>query len=114
MRKIAWVLLALWAILCVGALADHLHSLATLEGQDRLLLGELETKLSLEMVILNAPISLLVILAAPILPGEGSISDWFWLVFAGFLQWAILLPAAITRFRRVFAELDEEAEGRGR
>jgi hypothetical protein len=113
MRKTAWVLLALWAILCVGALADHLYSVATVEGQDRLLLAELEMKLSLEMLLLNAPISLLVVVTGPVLPGEGPIGEWLWLVFAGFLQWTILVPAAVSRFRRVFAELDEEGEGRG-
>jgi len=109
-QKAAQTLLALWAILCVAALADYLDALATVDIEVPFTRGELETKLSLEMVVLSAPISILVLAMDPILPGDGPVAEWLWLAFAGFVQWGTLVPAVAAKFRRVAAELDEKGE----
>lgn len=110
LQRTAWLLVTFWALLCVSALADHLHALAITEDRDPLLKPELETKLSLEMTVINAPISVLVIVTSPVLPGEGPVGEWFWMTLAGFVQWVILVPAIFSRFRRVFAQFDAENE----
>ncbi len=110
MRRIPWILLALWPILCIGALSGFLYDVATLEGQNqRWVRSELEEKLSLQLLVLNLPISVAAVAIGPILPdlGEGVVAEWSLLVFLGFVQWTLLLPAAIRRLRSISAGLRE-------
>lgn len=109
-RRVASVALAGWAILCVAALASFLYQVSTLGGAElQGVQGELEMKLTLQLLILNLPISLLPVALSPLLPdfGVGPVLEWSLLVFLGFLQWTIIVPFAIERGRQVWANLGD-------
>lgn len=106
---LASVALAGWAILCIAVLASFLYDVSLLEGMDQAgARTELETRLSLQLLVLNFPISLLPVAVSPLLPdiGAGPILEWCLLVFLGLLQWTILVPLAVERSRQVWANLD--------
>lgn len=109
-RTAAYVALAGWAILCVGALAGFLYEVSILGGAGPpSVKGELEMKLTLQLLILNLPISLLPLALSPLLPdfGVGPVLEWSLLVFLGFLQWTIIVPFAVARGRQVWANLGD-------
>lgn len=115
--RLAKVALAGWAILCVAALASFLYDVSILGGPEQSgLLAELELRLTLELLILNLPISLLPVVLSPLLPdlGVGPVLEWSLLVFLGLLQWTIIVPFAVECSRRIGANLsDEAAEQKG-
>lgn len=107
-RTVAYVALAGWAILCIAALAGFLYEVSTLGGAELPgVEGELEVKLTLQLLILNLPISLLPVALSPLLPdlGVGPVLEWSLLVFLGFVQWTIIVPFAMKRGREVWANL---------
>jgi|GEM_PF-6781351 len=109
-RTAAYVALAGWAILCVAALAGFLYEVSTLGGSELPgVVGELEMKLTLQLLILNLPISLLPVAVSPLLPdfGVGPVLEWSLLVFLGFLQWTLIVPFAMKRGRQVWANLGD-------
>ena len=90
------IALAFWAILSIGNLAQFVHDVGG--APDSFAAGELEEKLFIETVVVNAPVSLLVAYATPVeapsfgIGPSGIVAAWCILTLAGYIQWAILVP----------------------
>lgn len=93
--------LVLWAVLSVAVLAQYLRGPAAGE--------ELQVRLAYQLVILNFPTSLLLLLIPAKLPlwylgftqpGD-VIVHWCTFTLAGFVQWALLLPWVAAWLRRL-------------
>lgn len=113
-RLVAHLGLAGWAILCIAALAGFLYEVSILESSELPgVEGELELKLTLQLLILNLPISLLPVALSPLLPdfGVGPVLEWSLLVFLGFIQWTIIVPFVIERGRQVWTKLGDAPGG---
>lgn len=107
-QRVKLMALAGWAILNIGALASFLLAHGSVE-MSPLLAGELETRLVLQVLILNLPISLLATLASPVWPelGAGVIVEWSVIVFLGFFQWVVVIPAITRSARRALSAMEE-------
>jgi hypothetical protein len=105
-KKIFVILLATWAILSVGALAQFLYDSAA--ATDQWVRGELEVRLGWGLIILNFPLSLV---ASLLLTGTGGpIAEWCVLTLVGFVQWAFLLPALGRALRSLVARLRSQTQ----
>lgn len=90
-QRVGLVLLALWAVLSIWALA---HYLANREEN-----YEFVVLLGWQVLILNFPISV------PLswFISAGPVGMWCWFTFAGFVQWALVVPATANAVSRCLA-----------
>lgn len=100
-RQIGLFLLATWAVLSVAALCQFVSH----DSND----PELEVLFVYELVALNFPISLILLVSTVSIPfGYLGFSDQivYWCNFTvlGYLQWAVLFPLAWSWARQKFAK----------
>lgn len=106
LRRIRFLLIAVWAILSVAVLGQFLYDSAV-HTTGKGVHAEFEVELAWKLMILNFPMSLGVALIAPSLPisNAGPILEWCVLTLSGFIQWALLVPALGKPLRALAARL---------
>ena len=93
-------MLALWGILSVGALAQFLHDSAA--ASDQWARSETEVLLAWQLLILNFPVSLLLMLVPGVVDiPRGPVGEWCAMTLLGFIQWGVLIPALVRKLRRL-------------
>lgn len=93
MKRLGWLLIAIWAVFSIAALARFL---ADAPGDST---GEIRVRLAYELLTLNFPISNLVVFVAPAQP----IWQWSLFTIAGFFQWVLLFPWLFRLGRQAYA-----------
>lgn len=94
MKRLAWFLLAVWAVLSVTVLGRFLAE-APLDTT-----GEIRLRFVLETVVINFPISTLLMLTTPT---EEPLWQWCYFTLGGFVQWVLIVPWLIGWARRTIS-----------
>jgi hypothetical protein len=112
-RRLGHLALGVWGIISIGLLGQYLYEVSALtNGAENIVLrGELGVKLGWSLLILNFPLSLVVASLGSLVPVgglSGPVADWCVLSLTGFVQWAIVTPALVRRFR---GSTEQRADG---
>lgn len=103
LRRVAFILLGVWAILSVAALSHFLYDTARLEGGlHEWTQSEVEVRLSWELMILNFPASIgVAIIGQGLQPNEAPhpVAVWTILTLSGLVQWLLVVPWLLNLIR---------------
>ncbi len=97
-KRLAWLLLALWAIASVAVLARFLY-----EGSE----PEMKVRYAYELLAVNFPISVPVVYLLPKHP----VGQWFVCTLAGFVQWVLIVPWLVDGCRRAISKRRRREHG---
>lgn len=89
MKRVAWFLVALWAILSVAVLARLIY-----DGPAD---SEIRVRFAYEVLAVNFPLSVTLLYFFP----EHPVWQWFLCTLVGFVQWVLIVPWLIASCRRV-------------